>query len=80
MFRCLAKDRAVTSNSFHFCGARKKKSQGYMGRGRREAREETCPGVKLRHPWFFVFPLFSLSAKNDALFMGPKGEERLWPK
>lgn len=48
--------------------------------GRGGARKETCPEVKLRLPRLFVFFVEALTAKTDALFMGPKGGERLWPK
>lgn len=32
------------------------------------------------HVDFLVFLVKALTANNDALFMGPDGEERLWPK
>lgn len=45
------------------------------------ARKETCPRAQTsKAPSFFFFFVKVLAAKNDALFMGPKGEERLWPK
>lgn len=80
LFRCAANDRDVTSNSFHSCVARKRWESGGCAVGGRSTEEETGPGVKLGLPRPLVFLVKVLTAKNDALFMGPGGEERLWPK
>lgn len=44
------------------------------------ARKYTCPGAKLRLPRNRVRFVKALTVRNDVLFMGPKGEEWLWPK